>query len=236
MLLLPTFRARLLPCSKPWAALTPTALDHHCAHCQRVVLDFTNSQNPTADLTAARAAAPDGRVCGRFTGARVQGPPLLTRQLRWFLVVLVLVVAQGLSAGEALAQVRQGARGKHAEKDRPQVTPPNGWLGTYIEQMPTFKKKGFNSGSSGIVDYVQRNIQYQPDFPDGKVVVTFTIDTAGLVQKPIVIKGLSPAADAEVIQVIKAMNGFMPGMSSNRPVAIPYTLPITFKKPKPSTP
>ncbi|AWM34224.1 hypothetical protein DDQ68_16375 [Hymenobacter nivis] len=102
--------------------------------------------------------------------------------------------------------------------------------------MPSFQKKDFNSGSSGIVDYVQCNIRYQPDFPEGRVFVTFTIDTAGLVQKPIIVKGLSPAADAEVIRVIKAMDGFTPGMSGGRPVAIPYTLPITFKKPKPSTP
>ena len=113
---------------------------------------------------------------------------------------------------------------------------PRNYPRHYAEQMPTFKKKGFNNGSSSVADYVQRNIQYQPDFPDGKVVVTSTIDTAGLVQKPIVIKGLSPAADAEVIQVIKAMNGFTPGMSGNRPVAIPCALPVTFKNPKPLTP
>lgn len=45
-------------------------------------------------------------ACGRFAGAQVQGPQPLTRRLRWFLVALV--VAQGLSAQEALAQVRQG--------------------------------------------------------------------------------------------------------------------------------
>ncbi|WP_125916405.1 energy transducer TonB [Hymenobacter coccineus] len=241
--------------------------------------DFTQSQNPAADLAAARAAAPDGRVCGRFAGAQVQGPPPLTRRLRWFVVALVLVVAQGLSAREALAQVRQGAphhkakavktvervellgdteelpkenmSAKTAQADLEELKPKQIPVDkqTYLigevtepvsitryEQMPSFQKKGFNSGSSGIVDYIQRNIKYQPDFPDGKVFVTFTIDTAGFVQKLIVVKGLSPTADAEVIRVIKAMDGFTPGMSGGRPVAIPYTLPITFKKPTPSTP
>ncbi|MFD1467713.1 energy transducer TonB [Hymenobacter caeli] len=272
MLLLPAFHARLLPCSESWDALTPQAQGRHCARCQRVVHDFSQSTNPTADLAAARAAAPDGRVCGHFAGAQVQPPPPLTRRLRWFVVALVLVVAQGLSAQEALAQVRQGARGKAVKSaellgdakelpnrkqpsepsstDLEELQPkqyaadgqvytmgeitepvPRNYPRHYIEQMPTFKKQGFNSGSSGIVDYIQRNIQYQPNFPDGKVFVTFTVDTAGLVQQPIVVKGLSPAADAEVLRVIKAMDGFTPGMSRGRPVAIPYTLPITFKNP-----
>ena len=129
MLLLPTFRARLLPCSKPWAALTPTALDHHCARCQRVVLDFTNSQNPTADL----AAAPDERVCGRFAGAQVQGPPPLTRRRRWF--VMALMVAQGLSVREALAQVWQGA--PHKAK----VVKPAALLGD-VKELTNKKRPG----------------------------------------------------------------------------------------------
>lgn len=119
MLLLPTFRARLLPCSESWAAMTPTAQGRHCARCQRVVHDFTQSKNPAADLAAARAAAPDGRVCGRFAGAQGQGPPPLTQRLRLFVVALVLVVAQGLSAREALAQVRRGAKEQVVVKAKP---------------------------------------------------------------------------------------------------------------------
>lgn len=258
MLLLPAFRARLLPCSERWAAMAPTAQGRLCSRCQRVVQDFTHSQNPAADLAAARAAAPDGRACRRFAGAQVQGPPPLTRR-RWFLVALVLVVAQGLSAREALAQVRQGASHHKAKVMKPvkrvellgdEAMDTSGIVlsenipssadssrpdaqGTYryAERMSTFKRKGFNSGSSGIVDYIQRNMQYHPDSPNGKVFVTFIVDTAGLVQRPMVVKGLSPAADAEVIRVVKAMDGFTPGMSRGRPVAIPYTLPITLKKP-----
>ncbi len=276
MLLLPAFNARLLPCSEAWAAMTPNAQGRHCARCQRVVLDFSHSTDPTADLAAARADMPDGRACGRFSAAQVQGPRPLTRRLRWFLVALVLVVAQGLSAREALAQVRQGASHKTSHKtefmklakpvrllgdveelpdkkmlpkpaqaDLEELKPKSGpqayLIGeatapisvTRYERMPSFQKRGFNSGAAGMMDYIQQNVRQSLNFPEGRVYVTFTVDTTGQVRDPAIVKGLSPTADAEVIRVVQAMNGFAPGMSHGRPVAIPITLPITFKKPEP---
>ena len=107
MLLLPTFNATLQPCTVGPAAFTAHELGHFCGRCQRVVQDFSLSPNPTADLAAARAASPDGRVCGRFSRAQTTAPPPLTQRLRWFLVALVLVLGQGLTAHEALAQVRR---------------------------------------------------------------------------------------------------------------------------------
>jgi TonB family protein len=103
---LPTFRATLNSCPVDRTTLTAHPQGHFCGHCQRVVQDFSQSTDPVADLAAARAASPDGRVCGRFRAAQVQRP-MLTRRLRWFVVALVLVVGQGLTAREAWAQVRK---------------------------------------------------------------------------------------------------------------------------------
>ena len=107
MLLLPTFNATLTPCPVEPAAFGAHEKGHFCGSCQRVVQDFSQSTNPVADLAAAHAAAPDGRVCGMFRRAQTTALPPLTRRLRWFLVALVLVLGQGLTAREALAQVRQ---------------------------------------------------------------------------------------------------------------------------------
>ncbi len=221
MLLLPTFNARLLPCSEAWAAMTPQAQGRHCVRCQRVVQDFSQSANPTADLAAARAAAPDGRVCGRFAGAQVQDPQPLTRRLRWFLVALV--VAQGLSAREALAQVRQGAPLK-TRLVKP--VKPVELLGD-VEALPSFH----GGGNREIVDYIQRNLHYQPGFPEGRLFAKFTIDSTGRVLNPSIVKSLAPAADAEAIRVIKTLNGFTPGKQNGFPVNVEYTVPVTFKKP-----
>ncbi|WP_460555088.1 energy transducer TonB [Hymenobacter daeguensis] len=82
-----------------------------------------------ADLAAARAAAPDGRVCGTFRREQVVAlpAPALSRRLRWFVVALVLVVGQGLTAHEALAQVRKPV--------------PHKTTATHKKQVPTVKKK-----------------------------------------------------------------------------------------------
>jgi TonB family protein len=109
LLHLPTFNATLSPCPVGPAAFTPHADGKFCSSCQRVVQDFSQSENPVADLAAARAASPDGRVCGSFRREQVAAPPAptLSRRLRWFIMALVLVVSQGLTAREALAQVRR---------------------------------------------------------------------------------------------------------------------------------
>jgi TonB family protein len=227
VLLLPTFHARLLPCSESWATMAPAAQGRHCARCQRVVQDFTQSQNPTADLAAARAAAPDGRVCGRFTRAQVQGPPPLTWRLRWFVVALVLVVAQGLSAREALAQVRQGAKGQAVkQEEKLQEEFIGKAYGPDDAQRPRFE----GGGASEIVAYIQQHVKYPGiECVYGRVFASFTIDSTGHVQNPTIVKSLSPSADAEVIRVIKTMDGFTPGTQNGKPVNVTMTVPISFK-------
>lgn len=242
MLLLPTLHARLLPCSESWAAMTPVALGRHCARCQRVVQDFTQSQNPAADLAAARAAAPDGRVCGRFAGAQAQAPHPLTRRLRWFLVALVLVVAQGLSAREALAQVRQGAMGqalrkagKHQSvKKKTSANNQEMSIGVVLDTIPT-RILFQGGGSATVVAFVQRNVKYQPD-SEGQVVASFIVDSTGHVRRPIILKSLTPAANAEVIRIIESLTGFEPATQNGVPISTTVSVPVTFKKPKPQTP
>jgi|GEM_PF-1425299 len=127
LFLLPTFHARLQTCPVSPAALTPHAQGNFCSQCQRVVQDFSQSVDPVADLAAARAASPDGRVCGSFRAAQVQRPRL-TRRLRWFVVALVLVVGQGLTVQEAQAQVRRPVSRPHTvakpKKPAKQTTVP----------------------------------------------------------------------------------------------------------------
>ena len=226
MLLLPTFNARLLPCSENWAAMTPHAQGRQCVRCQRVVQDFSQSANPTSDLAAARAASPDGRVCGRFAGAQVQEPQPLTRRLRWFLAALVLVVAQGLSAQEALAQVRQGVKWQTVAKARKQVSLPEHVYGMVAEQMPSFR----GGGNKEIMAYIQQNAHYPADSPEGRLFASFTVDAKGHVRDPIIVNGLTPGADAEVIRVVKTMDGFTPGTQNGLPVDVSLIVPITFKK------
>ena len=72
MLALPILHVRLQACPENWQQMTPTAAGRHCAHCDREVVDFTRAT--ATDLAAARAAAPDGRLCGRFRQSQLAAP------------------------------------------------------------------------------------------------------------------------------------------------------------------
>ena len=256
MLLLPTFNATLQPCPVNPAEFTPHPQGHFCGQCQRVVHDFSRSTDPRADLAAARAVAPDGRVCGRFGAAQVQAAPALSRRRRWFVVALVLVVAQGLTAREALAQVRRATPGhryhpatvsKHAI-DPPIRTQnvasgdvadgmvleepkdPSSTVYTYAQQMPTFQ--------GGDLAALTAHIQQQLRWPqgsglvdaEGRVFASFIVGKDGMVRDAKIIKGLHPFLDAEALRVILALTGFTPGRQNGKPVAVSVTVPVTFRR------
>ena len=253
MLLLPIFNARLNPCPVSPAEFSPHAQGKFCGQCQRVVHDFSQSTNPRADLAAARAAAPDGRVCGRFGAAQVQAAPLLLQRLRWFVAALVLVVAQGLSAREALAQVRravphhtQSAKKRPApapavtetlidgdiafidEKPLPAITGREVY--SYVEQMPTFRGGGIRA----LMEYIQKQVQWPRGTErvdaEGRVFASFVVGKDGAVRDAKILKGLHPLLDAEALRVILALTGFTAGRQDDEPVAVNILLPITFRR------
>ena len=236
MLLLPTFQAKLNPCPVNPAEFAPHPQGNFCGQCQRVVHDFSHSTNPRADLAAARAAAPDGRVCGRFGAAQVQAAPSLSRRLRWFAVALVLVVAQGLTAREALAQVRQAinsakpaaVKSKRVLSQSPKYA--DQIYGMVAEQMPSFR----GGGNREVIAYIQQQIVWPQQNGkmvqvEGRLFASFTVETDGRVRNPKIVKSLQPLFDAEVLRVLRLMPNFKPGQQNGEPVAMGITVPITFK-------
>ena len=255
MLLLPLFNAKLHPCPVSTAAFAPHPQGNFCGQCQRVVHDFSQSTAPRADLAAARAAAPDGRVCGRFGAAQVQAAPTLSRRLRWFVAALMLVVAQGLTAREALAQVR---RAIPTHRPRPTAAPkqaanlpvstqtvvsddfidgivmegprdPDETLYTYVQQMPTFQ----GGDMATLLAYIQGQVQWPKGTraanAKGRLFVSFTVDKNGMVRDAKVAKGLHPLLDAEALRVVRELPAFAPGKQNGQAVAVTMTVPI-FKR------
>ena len=250
MFLLPTFNATLTPCPVGPAAFSAHPQGHFCGHCQRVVQDFSQSINPVADLAAARAASADGRVCGRFGAAQVQAPsaPKLTQRLRWFVVALVLVLSQGLTAREALAQVRKAPpTHRSAPKKKPldpvnyntrtvishdvadgiiemDSSEPGDKIYTYVEQMPAFRSGGMGE----VITYIQEQVRRSGAVVNGRLFVSFTVGKDGVVRDAKIIKGLQPLLDAEVLRVVRELTGFAPGRQNGQTVAVSMTVPITF--------
>lgn len=84
----------------------------------------------------------------------------------------------------------------------------------------------------GGIAAVQSQIMYPPlalkAGIEGRVIVQFVIDKNGQVLNPTVVRGIGGGCDEEAVRaVLKAK--FQPGLQRGRPVAVRYTLPITFR-------
>lgn len=84
----------------------------------------------------------------------------------------------------------------------------------------------------GGIAAVQSQIVYPPlalkAGIEGRVIVQFVIDKNGQVMNPTVVRGIGGGCDEEAVRaVLKAK--FQPGLQRGRPVAVRYTLPITFR-------
>ena len=247
MFALPILNVRLQACPADWQQMAPTATGRHCAHCDREVVDFTRAT--AADLAAARAAAPDGRLCGRFRQSQLAAapPPRLRPRLRRFLVALMLVCGLGLTSREALAQMRAGAKAavktesadlSKSLKSLPALQqsyelPSNiskpieeqVWMGLYVEQMPEYK----DGGMKGLLQFIAQNIHYPiGQHLTGRVFVSFIVTQTGNVRDAHVVRSLSEPFDAEALRVISLMGKWIPGEQNGRPVDVSFTLPIKF--------
>jgi protein TonB len=222
MLNLPILKVRIQPCPVDNQYLTPQALGHHCALCDRLVQDFTNGSQ--ADLEQARATSSDGRLCGRFSPEQLMPALRLRPKLRRFLVALVLVCGLGLTRQEALAQMQDST--EHHAASATKV------YGMVAEQMPVYK----NGGNEAITTAIMQNLRYPAGHTIvGRVFIQFTIDKAGVLQEPRIIQGLGSPFDQEALRAVGLLGPWSPGRQNGQPVAVPFTIPINFRPPtKPS--
>ena len=220
MYVLPLLNAQLVPCPKQWSELVPQPGGRYCTSCEHLVQDFSAAADLPSALAAAQAIALGGRVCGRFTAAQVARPQLRP-QLRRFLVALVLVVGLGMSAQEALAQVRR-AKGTPAQREvarREQV------FGMVVEKMPEYKAGGL----AGAHELIQQELRYPAGATKvGRVFVKFVVDKQGHPKNFEIAKGLELLLDAEALRATRLIGDFTPGLQNGQPVEVSFTVPVTF--------
>ena len=64
----------------------------------------------------------------------------------------------------------------------------------------------------------------------GRMVLSFVVDTDGSVTDVQILRGLSPELDAEALRVLNSCTEkWTPGMQDGKPVKVTYTMPIVFK-------
>ena len=107
-----------------------------------------------------------------------------------------------------------------------------------VEQMPEFP-----GGIEEMMKFLQMNIQYPANAAknkvEGRVILQFVVEKDGQIGEVKVARSVDPELDAEAVRVVKSMPDFIPGRQDGKPVAVWYTIPISFKlqgKPQPQDP
>ena len=97
-----------------------------------------------------------------------------------------------------------------------------------VEQMPQFP-----GGEAAMMKYLSQNIQYPPSAAknnvEGRVILQFVVEKDGQIGEVKIVRSVDPELDAEAVRVIKTMPNFIPGRQDGKPVAVWYTIPISFK-------
>ena len=96
-----------------------------------------------------------------------------------------------------------------------------------VEQMPEYP-----GGMQALFEFLSQNIKYPEDAQkqkvEGRVIVTFVVETDGSISNVEVAKHAFPSLDNEAVRVIQAMPNWTPGKQSGKVVRVKYTVPIVF--------
>jgi TonB family protein len=130
----------------------------------------------------------------------------------------LLIIIVGLLPIASFAQV----------KSEEVVEVPAEKVFNFVETMPEFP-----GGQKEISRFVQMNVHY-PDSAreegiEGKVYISFIVDTVGNVIDANVIRRVHPLLDNEALRVVNSMPKWTPGTQRGKPVKVKFNLPINFK-------
>ena len=96
-----------------------------------------------------------------------------------------------------------------------------------VEEMPEFP-----GGSDALMKYLATNVHY-PEAAEkagvqGRVIVTFVVDSDGSISDASIIKSVDPSLDQEALRLVNSMPKWTPGKQDGKVVRVKYTIPISF--------
>jgi protein TonB len=98
---------------------------------------------------------------------------------------------------------------------------------TIVEEMPSF-----SGGETNLYKYLHDNIKYPEEAKElgiqGRVYVTFVVETDGSITDIKVVRGIGGGCDEEAVRVVKFMPRWTPGKQRGVPVRVQFNLPIKF--------
>lgn len=97
-----------------------------------------------------------------------------------------------------------------------------------VEKLPEFP-----GGMVEFMKWLTRNLRY-PDYAqrqqiEGRVVVSFIVNTDGTIANPKVEKSAHPLLDSEALRVIRMMPKWKPGIMHEKPCRTMMAIPVNFK-------
>ena len=114
------------------------------------------------------------------------------------------------------------------EEKEKQAENPTDKVFDVVEQMPQFP-----GGTAELMKYMSMNVRYPKEAHEngiqGRVIVTFVVGKDGSISDASIVRSIDPQLDAEALRVVNEMPTWTPGMQNGEPVAVKYTVPITFK-------
>ena len=96
-----------------------------------------------------------------------------------------------------------------------------------VEKMPEYP-----GGQAALFEYLSTNVMYPADAEkqkiEGRVLVTFIVNTDGSITDIEVVRKAFPSLDAEAVRVISGMPKWIPGEQKGQKVRVKYTVPLSF--------
>ena len=97
-----------------------------------------------------------------------------------------------------------------------------------VEKMPEYP-----GGQAALFEYLRTNVKYPADAEkkkvEGRVLVTFIVNTDGSITDIELVRKAFPSLDAEAVRVISGMPKWIPGEQKGQKVRVKYTVPLTFR-------
>jgi TonB family protein len=160
------------------------------------------------------------------------------------ILCLVLLFSAG-SPGNAFAQDKPKEESKSGESKaitNPQAqdnktktaTPANTEKIAFKEPVYTVveKQPAYPGGDEARIAFLGQNIRYpeqaKKNGVQGKVFVTFVVETDGSISNVKVLRGIGGGCDEEAVRVIKMMPKWSPGLQEGKAVRVQFNLPIKF--------
>jgi len=96
-----------------------------------------------------------------------------------------------------------------------------------VEDMPEFP-----GGEVALRQFIANAIKYpviaQENGIQGRVYVTFVVNTDGSITDARIARGVDPSLDKEALRVVNTLPNWKPGKQRGKPVRVSYTVPINF--------